>query len=93
MLREVGSDIGAKYYDEGMKKYQNGDFEAAVEALTKAVAYDGDNQDAYFNLGNSYRKLEKTGEAIEVYQKIIELFPSTSIANRAQSYINEMTEE
>lgn len=93
LLREVGSDIGAKYYDEGMKKYQNGDFEAAVEALTKAVAYDGDNQDAYFNLGNSYRKLEKTGEAIEVYQKIIELFPSTSIANRAQSYINEMTEE
>ena len=45
------------------------------------------------NLGNSYRKLEKSGEAIEVYQKIIELFPSTSMANRAQSYINELTEE
>lgn len=93
LLREVGSDIGAKYYDEGMKKYQDGDFEAAVEALTRAVVYDGNNQDAYVNLGNSYRKLEKTGEAIEVYQKIIELFPSTSIANRAQSYINELTEE
>lgn len=93
LLREVGSDIGDKYYKEGMEKYQNGDFEAAVEALTRAVAYDGENQDAYFNLGNSYRKLEKSGEAIEVYQKIIELFPSTSIANRAQSYINELTEE
>ncbi len=93
LLREVGSDIGAKYYAEGMKKYQNGDFEAAVEALTRAVAYDADNRDAFFNLGNSYRKLEKTGEAIEVYQKIIELFPSTSIANRAQSFINELKEE
>ena len=93
LLREVGSDIGAKYYDEGMEKYQSGDYEAAVEALTRAIAYDGDNQDAYVNLGNSYRKLEMTGEAIEVYQKIIELFPSTSIANRAQSYINELTEE
>lgn len=93
LLQEVGSDIGAKYYEDGMKKYQDGDFEAAIEALTKAVAYDGNNQDAYFNLGNSYRKLEKNEEAIEVYQKIIELFPSTSIANRAQSYVNELSEE
>ena len=40
--------------------------------LTKAIAFDAKNQDAYYNLGNAYRKLEKTGEAIEVYQKIIE---------------------
>ena len=90
LLREVGNDIGAKYYEEGMKEYKAGDFEAAVAALTKAVAYDAENQDAYFNLGNAYRKLEKTGEAIEVYQKVIELFPSSSIANRSQSYINDL---
>ena len=93
LLRQVGEGIGEKYYQDGMKKYQDGDFEAAIEALTRAVAYDGNNKDAYFNLGNSYRKLERTGEAIEVYQKVIELFPSTSMANRAQSYINELTEE
>ena len=93
LLREVGGSIGDEYYQEGMKKYQNGDYEAAIEALTRAVAYNGKNQDAYFNLGNAYRKLEMSGEAIEVYQKIIELFPSTSMANRAQSYINELTAE
>ncbi len=93
LLREVGSDIGVKYYEEGMKEYKAGDFEAAVESLTKAVAYDAANQDAYFNLGNAYRKLEKTGEAIEVYQKVIELFPSSSIANRSQSYINDLKKE
>ena len=93
LLREVGNDIGTKYYEEGMKKYKAGDFEAAVEALTKAVTYDTSNQDAYFNLGNAYRKLEKTGEAIEVYQKVIELFPSSSMANRSQSYINDLKEQ
>ncbi len=93
LLRQVGEDIGDEYYQEGMKKYQAGDFEAAIEILTRAVAYNGKNQDAYFNLGNAYRKLEMNGEAIEVYQKIIELFPSTSMANRAQSYINELTAE
>lgn len=93
LLKEVGKDIGAKYYEEGMKKYKAGDFEAAVEELTKAVNYDASNEDAYFNLGNSYRKLEKTGEAIEVYQKVIELFPSSSIANRSQSYINDLKKQ
>lgn len=93
LLKEVGSDIGDKYYEQGMKEYQNGDFQAAVEALSRAVTYDSANQDAYFNLANSYRKLEKTEEAIECYEKIIELFPSTSMANRAQSYINELKEE
>ena len=93
LLREVGADVGKEYYQEGMKAYQDGDFEAAIESLTKAVAYDGKNQDAYFNLGNAYRKLEMNGEAIEVYQEIIELFPSSSMANRAQSYINELTAE
>ena len=64
-----------------------------VEATVQKVWNDANNQDAYYNLGNAYRKLEKTGEAIEVSQKTIELFPSTSMANRAQSFINELTEE
>ena len=93
LLQEVGSEIGAKYYEEGMKAYQNENFEEAVESLTKAVAYDAKNSDAYFNLANAYRKMEKTGEAIEIYQKIIEIFPSTSIANRSQSYLNDLTQE
>ena len=90
LLKDVGGSIAIKYYDEGMKKYHEGDFEAAVEALKKSLVYHEQNPDAYYNLGNAYRKLEKTGEAIEVYQKIIELFPATAMANRAQSYINDL---
>lgn len=93
LLKVVGMDIGAKYYNEGMQKYQAEDFEAAIESLTKAVRYDAQNRDAYFNLGNSYRKLEKTAEAIEIYEKIIELFPGTAIANRSQSFINDLKQQ
>jgi len=93
LIKEVGSEIGSKYYEEGMKLYQSNDFEGAVTALTKAITYDAKNADAYLHLGNAYRKLEKTGEAIEIYQKIIEIFPSTSIANRSQSYLNDLKEE
>ena len=93
LLKGVGRDISAKYYDEGMRKYQDGDFEGAVKALKKAVIYFEENPDAYYNLGNAYRKLEKTQEALEVYEKIIELFPASAVANRAQSYINDLKTE
>lgn len=93
LLGEVGSQLGDQYYASGMDAYQDGDYELAVQELTRAAAYDTTNVDAYFNLANSYRKLEKDMEAIAAYEKVIELFPSTERANRAQSYINELTAE
>ena len=93
LLGEVGSEMTVTFYNEGMKAYQNGDFETAIEELKKAVAYDPTNQDAYFNLGNAYRKMGRNEEALEVYEKIIELYPGTDLANRSQSYVNELAAE
>ncbi len=91
LLSQVGEQLGAEYYRTGMDAYQLGDYETAVTELTRAAAYDENNLDAYFNLANAYRKLEQNEEAIEVYQKVIELFPSTEKASRSQSYINELS--
>ena len=91
LLEQVGAEMASSFYEEGRKAYQNNDFETAVAQLKKAVTYDPKNQDAYLNLANSYRKMEKLTEAAEVYGKIIELFPGTDLANRAQSYLNEIT--
>ena len=91
LLSQVGEQLGAEYYRTGMDAYQVGDYETAVTELTRAAAYDADNVDAYFNLANAYRKLEQSEEAIEVYQKVIELFPSNEKASRSQSYINELS--
>lgn len=93
LLANVGEEMAAGFYDEGMKAYQNGDFETAITHLKKAVTYDTNNQDAYFNLANSYRKMEMYEDAARIYQKIIELFPGTTMANRSQSYINEISEQ
>ena len=92
LIQDVGTQLGREYYRRGQDAYQSGNYETAVEELTRAAAYDSSNVDAYFNLANSYRKLEKDLEAIQVYEKIIELFPGTEKANRSQSYINELTE-
>ena len=58
-----------------MTQYQNGDFEAAVEALTKAVVYDVKNQDAYYNLGNAYYKAGEIAKSILAYERALLLNP------------------
>ncbi|MGN1315390.1 MAG: tetratricopeptide repeat protein [Lachnospiraceae bacterium] len=93
LIKEVGPRIGTQYYEDGMDAYQSGNYQRAIDELTRAVTYDETNSDALFNLGNAYRKLERDEEAIQVYERVIELFPTTEKANRAQSYINELTVE
>ena len=93
LLDKVGAEMANGFYTAGMKAYQNEDFETAITQLSKAVMYDEGMQDAYFNLANSYRKMEQNLEASATYEKIIELFPGTDLANRAQSFLNELTEE
>lgn len=93
LLEKVGKEMAEGFYHAGMKAYQNGDFETAVAKLNKAVVYDEEMQEAYLNLANSYRKLEQNTEAVKTYEKIIELFPGTDLANRAQSFLNELTAE
>lgn len=90
LLTKVGGEVGGNYYDSGMKAYQAENYEEAVLNLTKAYAYDSSNEDALFNLGNAYRKLGDTINALDTYSKVIELFPDTERATRAQQYINEL---
>lgn len=90
LLSKIGSDVGGSYYDSGMKAYQNETYEDAISDLTKAYSYDNSNGDALFNLGNAYRKSGDTVNAITTYQKVIDEFPDTEMATRAQQYINEL---
>lgn len=91
LLLQIGPELSRTYYTSGNSAYDDGDFEQAILDLTKAVNYDATNGDALFTLGNAYRRSEKDTEAIETYQKVIELFPDTARARRAQNYIDELS--
>ena len=39
LLQDTGTDLAANYYDTGYKAYRSGDYETAIENLTKAVSY------------------------------------------------------
>lgn len=87
---KIGVTVGTTYYEEGMHSYQNEMYEEAVANLSKAYAYDNSNVDALFNLANAYRKSGDKVNAIAYYQTLVDSFPDTELATRAQSYLNEL---
>lgn len=90
LLTAVGSEVGGEYFKAGMDAYQASNYKEAITNLSKAVTYDEKNADALYQLANAYRKDEQAKEAIEAYKKVIEKFPGTDMANRSQSYINDL---
>jgi len=90
LLSRVGSTVGISYYEEGIRAYQNEDYDSAVASLSKAYAYDKTNSDALFNLANAYRKAGDKVNAISCYQTLVDSFPDTDLATRAMSYLNEL---
>ena len=91
LLAAIGPDLSESYYDQGYSAYRAEDFEIAIDFLAKAVYYDETNADALFQLGRAYHRNNDVDEAIATYTKVIELFPGTTNARSAQSYMNELS--
>jgi len=63
------------FSSEGMKALEDGKYEAAVEAFTKAIAADPKSYTDHFNLALAYTFLHKDPEAVAEYRKTLELKP------------------
>jgi len=73
----VSSYMFDTYKDTGISAYLSGDYQQAVENLTKAMEIQDDDYHVMDYLANAYR-----------YQKIVDTFPNSSRSENAQSYIN-----
>jgi len=61
--------------NDGMKALDEGKYDAAAEAFTKAVAADPGDYSAHFNLALAYSLLEQDDRGIAEYRKTLELQP------------------
>lgn len=84
MLVKIGPELSVTYREEGYAAFRNSDYTAAIEKLKKAIYYDANNAEALFDLANAYRKNGDTDLAISTYDQVIEQFPDTELANKAQ---------
>ncbi|MGL4403745.1 MAG: tetratricopeptide repeat protein [Fusobacteriaceae bacterium] len=65
-------------YDKAVENYKKY-FKSSEEGIRKA--------ESYYNCGIAYEKLGKKEEAISTFRKVMELFPGTSWARKANIYI------
>lgn len=86
----VGSQLASYYYNLGYESYRQDKYEEAIPNLERAYRYDETNSEALFYLGNSYRRNNEEDKAKEVYAQIIDNFPNTDRASKAETYLAEI---
>src|SRR6476620_9490870 len=65
----------ADYTSEGMKALEEGRYQAAVSAFSKATAADPKDYFAHFNLAMAYTLLNQDTEAVSAYRRTLEIKP------------------
>jgi len=71
-----------KRFSKGIKLFEQGKYEEAVEAYQEAIKENPDEWSYYFNMGLVYKKMENREKALEAFQKAVELNPESYFANK-----------
>ena len=78
-------------YDVGYEAYNTGDYEVAIENLSRAYQFDPSNGDALYYLAQAYNHSGDETHAIQMYRKVTEEFPDTEKATKSEGYIQQLT--
>lgn len=63
-------------FDQGNDHYREGNYEDAIQSYESIIKDGKHSCDLYYNLANSYYKLEKVGPAIYYYEKALLISPN-----------------
>lgn len=90
LLETIGPELSVTYYDEAYEYFRHEEYTAAIEGFANAVYYDAANVDALYFLARSYHKNGDDGQAVETYQKLLELFPESNRVRDSRQYLREL---
>ncbi len=93
LINLAGPQLASHYFNLGLESYQGENYEEAVPNLERAYYYDKTNGEALFYLGNSYRRTGQDDLAKQTYANVIDSFPDTERAAKAETYLAEMNNE
>ena len=85
ILSDIGPELSETYYTEGYAAFRTNDYVTAIENLKRAAYYNADNMDTWFYLAQAYSKNGDDDNAIDAYDEVIQRFPDTDRARRAQN--------
>ena len=80
-------------FAKGNSLYERRDYEQALAEYKKALDQGIESGPIYYNIGNTYFKLGKTGYAILYYKKALKLSPADSDLKSNLGYAQSLTED
>lgn len=80
-----------KLFDEATTAYNSGEYEKAIDLYTNILDNGEHSTAVYYNLGNSFYKLNKIAESIYYYEKALLLSPNDEEVKTNLSYAQNMT--
>lgn len=93
LMADTGSKMFDTFKNTGEQAYKSGDYAKAVENLQKAVNINGSDLSVLYYLGRSYHKNNQTQEAIDTYNKFLELYPNDRLASDVQEFRAKLTNQ
>jgi len=78
-------------FDKANDAYNEGDFNTAIENYLAILEKGQHSAELYFNLGNSYYKLNQVAPSIYYYEKALLLKPNNSEVRNNLAYAQNMT--
>ena len=91
LMTLAGPELAVSFYDVGYEAYNTGDYEVAIENLSRAYQFDPSNGDALYYLAQAYNHSGDETHAIQMYRKVTEEFPDTEKATKSEGYIQQLT--
>ena len=92
-MNQVGDTLKRQYRDEGINYINAGNYDAAIESLTKAVNIGTQDRRSMYYLAQAYAGKGDVANAVSWYQKVVDNYPGTQNALDAQDYIDQHEDE
>ena len=73
--------------EQAAAAYNKDDFNQALELYLEASQQEGTSSELFYNIGNTYYKLDKKGKAILYYERALLLDPNNSNARDNLDYV------
>lgn len=93
LLEITEAALAEYYFQDGFSAYSSGDYDIAIDKLTRAYQYDSTNSDALYSLAQAYDKNGDVENARTIYSKVIETFPGTDKANKSETFLAQLQTE
>lgn len=78
-------------FEKGNSQYAQGNYQEAVTAYEQVVNLDYESAALYFNLANSYYKLNRVAPSVYYYEKALQLKPNDAAIKNNLSFAQNMT--